>query len=103
MYQHQVCIGFNKACVVIESDEPLPLDSGPDTKLIINVINYDIKRAHAKLQSYAKLLCKDVPETSLLSLHAINHQIPLIDESKIYSQDVQKPSGLKGLRNMMLI
>ena len=28
MYQHQVCIGFNKAHVVIGSDEPLPLDSG---------------------------------------------------------------------------
>ncbi len=87
MYQHQVCIGFNKARVVIGSDEPLPLDSGPDTKLMINAIDYesdDIKKARAKLQSYAEPLCKDVPETSLPPLHAINHQIPLIDENKIY-------------------
>ena len=68
MYQHQVCIGFNKACVVIGSDEPLPLDSGPDTKVMISALDYesdDIKNACTELLEYAEPLCKDVPETTL--------------------------------------
>jgi hypothetical protein len=68
MYQHQVCIGFNKARVVIGSDKPLPLDLGPDTKLMISALDYesdDIKNARAELLEYAEPLCKDVPETTL--------------------------------------
>jgi len=44
----------------------------------------DIKNARAELQEYAEPLCKDVPETSLPPLRAVNHQIPLINENKIY-------------------
>jgi hypothetical protein len=35
MYQHQVCLGFNPARVVVGSDEAMPLKSGLDTKLMV--------------------------------------------------------------------
>ena len=38
MYQHQICLGFNLARVVVESDEALPQKAGFDTKLIMSVL-----------------------------------------------------------------
>ena len=34
MYQHQVCLGFNPARVVVGSDTALVINSGIDTKLM---------------------------------------------------------------------
>ena len=38
MHQHQICIGFNPAHVVVGSNEALPLKMGRDTKLMVNAI-----------------------------------------------------------------
>ena len=34
MYQHQICLGFNPARVVVGSDTALAINSGVDTKLM---------------------------------------------------------------------
>lgn len=87
MYQHQVCIGFNPARVVIGSDPPLPLKPGPESKLMMATLTPEERRVELvreELQQYAAPLCKDVHETELPPLRAINHTIPLIDENKMY-------------------
>lgn len=88
MYQHQICLGFNPARVVIGSDEPLPLKAGLDTKLMAAMIDTPeekrIESVRENLRKYADPMCKEVHETDLPLFRAINHTIPLIDESKIY-------------------
>ena len=39
MYQHQVCLEFNPAWVVIGTDNALPIKKGADTKLIVQTID----------------------------------------------------------------
>jgi hypothetical protein len=87
MHQHQICIGFNPARVVIGSDEPLPLKAGDDTKLMVHTLSPDDQKigiAREELRQYADPLCKEVSETELPPLRVINHSIPLIDDSKTY-------------------
>ena len=88
MYQHQVCLGFNPARVVVGSDVALPLKAGVDTKLLVSMMNPEDKRIESvreELRQYADPICRDISETDLPPFRAINHTIPLIDESKIYS------------------
>ena len=87
MYQHQVCLGFNPARVVIGSDEPLPLKAGLDTKLMVSMLTPEEKQVESvreELRQYAEPLCKEMDETDLPPLRVINHTIPLIDESVTY-------------------
>ena len=87
MHQHQVCIGFNPARVIIGSDEPLPLKVGNDTKLMVHALSPEeqsIENAREELREYAEPLCREMSETDLPPLRAINHTIPLIDEMKTY-------------------
>jgi len=87
IYQHSVCVGLNPARVIIGSDKPLPLKSGPETKFVvqsIDVTSDEIEAARIELQKYDDPLCKDVSETELPPLRAINHTIPLIDMNKVY-------------------
>jgi len=56
------------AVVVIGSDEPLPLKTGNDTKLMVHAMLLEDKavdQAHEELRCYADPLCKEVHETSL--------------------------------------
>lgn len=87
MYQHELCLGFNPARVVIGRVEALPLKAGPDTKLMVSMLTPEdraIESAREELRQYAEPICREVWETDLPPLRAINHTIPLIDESKIY-------------------
>ena len=87
MHQHKVCIGFNPARIIIGSDEPQPLKMGTDTKLMVHALtpeDQSIEDAREELRRYAEPLCKEMSETDLPPLRAINHTIPLIDESKTY-------------------
>ena len=88
MYQHEVCLGFNPARVVIGRDVAGPLKAGPDTKLMVSMLTpeeREIEAAREELRQYADPICREVWETDLPPFRAINHTIPLIDESKIYS------------------
>ena len=87
MHQHQVCIGFNPARVIIGSDVSQPLKVGTDTKLMVHAVTpeeRDIEDARDELRRYTDPLCKEMAETDLPPLRAINHTIPLIDEKKTY-------------------
>ena len=87
MHQHQVCVGFNPARVIIGSDESQPLKVGTDTKLMAHSITPEeqtIENARDELRRYTEPLCKEMSETDLPPLRAINHTIPLIDEKKTY-------------------
>jgi hypothetical protein len=85
--QHQVCIGFNPARVVIGSDSALPMKPGMDTKLMAAGMTPEDKIVDARneLSQYAEPLCKEMHETSFPPLRDINHTMPLIDETKTYS------------------
>ncbi|KAF8800848.1 hypothetical protein BYT27DRAFT_7262577 [Phlegmacium glaucopus] len=87
MHQHQVCLGFNPARVVIGSDESQPLQAGPETRLMIHALTpeeQDEEKVQEELRQYAEPLCREVHETDLLPFRVINHTIPLIDESRTY-------------------
>ena len=88
MYQRQVCLWFNPARVVVGSNVALPLKAGLDTNLMVEMIDNleekQIESVREHLRQYADLICKEVHETDLPPFHAINHTLPMIDESKIY-------------------
>ena len=93
MHQHQLCLGFNPAWVVIGSDEPQPLKMGmiPNSWCMhcqwrINVLLMRVKNSVAMLSPYvyAEPLCKEAGETDLPPFRVINHTIPLVDEHKTY-------------------
>ena len=73
--------------MVIGSDTTLPMKLGADTKLMAHSVAFDsdkVEAAQEELRRYAEPLCKEVGETDLPPLRAINHTIPLIDENKTY-------------------
>ena len=87
LYQHKVCLGFNPARIIIGHDEALPLRVSPDTRLLVHSLSMgdqQLEAAREELRKYAEPLCKEVHETDLPPFRAINHTIPLIDETKIY-------------------
>ena len=87
LFQHRVTVGLNPACVVVGSDEPLPI-RGDDVARIasraVELLEENLEKARAELVEYARDLCKELDETDLPPFRAINHEIPLIDENKIY-------------------
>jgi len=87
MFQHQVLLGFNLTSVVIKSPTTLPLKGDQITVLAsrtMDVVNARLEDLHKMLRAYAGPICKDALQTPLPPLWAINHTIPLIDESKVY-------------------
>ena len=66
MYQHQVCLGFNPARVVVGSDTALAISSGVDTKLMSAGITPEEQRledVREELRQYTEPLCKEMHET----------------------------------------
>ena len=87
MFQHQICLGFNPARVVVGSDIALAIRSGADTKLMTAGITLEerlLDDVREDLKRYAEPLCKEMHETGFPPLRDINHTIPLVDESKTY-------------------
>ena len=87
MHQHQICIGFNPARIIIGSELMLLLKLGTDTKRMVHSVtmeDQDIEAAQEELCQYAAPLCKEVLNAELPPFRNINHTIPLIDEEKTY-------------------
>ena len=87
MYQHSVTIGLNPPRIIIGSETSLPIQGGGTLKLAsrsMQVVEDEVAATRALLIEYAKPLCRKASESPLPPLRAINHQIPLIDENKIY-------------------
>jgi hypothetical protein len=89
LYQHRVQHGFNDSRVHIGSAEPLPLRGERISKVssrLMDLVETDIERCSKHVQDYARSLqlFQTAAEAPFPPLRAINHEIPLIDESKIY-------------------
>jgi len=87
LYQHQVAIAFNPSRVVVGSREPLEI-KGPDVMTIksaaADLLDEGLETLRIRLRKEAEDLCPDTSKTELPPIRAVNHTIPLIDESKIY-------------------
>ncbi|PIL26323.1 hypothetical protein GSI_12079 [Ganoderma sinense ZZ0214-1] len=87
-YQHRVLTGFNPTKVVIGSTMPLAIE-GKQARVLesraAEMFEDRLEAARAKLREYAAPICKEASDSPLPPLRAINHAIPLKDESKIYS------------------
>ena len=71
LYQHQVCLGFNPAHVLVGSDRALPLDGVSitlTTSCAVVLENSEMDRVCKFLMDYVDPLCKDASETKLPSL-----------------------------------
>ena len=101
LFQHKIALGFNPSHVAIGSASALPL-VGNDVAVIASraaeLTAPSLEKLRGELVKYADDICKDALETPLPPLRAVNHSIPLIDESKIYSWRPSKcPDALKPL------
>ena len=77
---------MNPARILIGCDEAMPICSDSNAKPLLNAMapDSDIESAWEQLMAYAEPLCRNVDETELPPLRAINHTILLIDENKTY-------------------
>ena len=80
-------MGINPHRLIIGSDILLSIEVPGvaclmSRSLAVHEENLDQIREH--LCEYAKPLCRSAGETPLPPLHAINHEIPLIDHDRIY-------------------
>src|SRR5882762_5170248 len=97
MFQHQVLLGFNPTQVAVKSAISLPLKGNQVTML--SSLATDLTEVRlSQLREYASDICKTAVETPLPPLRAINHTIPLIDETKTFPWRPSKcPAPLRPL------
>ncbi|KLO07353.1 hypothetical protein SCHPADRAFT_917267 [Schizopora paradoxa] len=99
---HKVMLTMNPSQIVIGSTTATPL-TGPDVATIqsraAELAEPTLEALHTELMEYATPICKEVIDTPLPPLRAINHQTPLINKMKTYSWRPSKCSEpLKPLR-----
>jgi hypothetical protein len=89
LYQHKVGYRLNLPVFKVGSRLPVEIQGKNIEKLQSNaaqMVEHDLDRVHEHLHAYAesKGLYADPRTSTLLLLRAINHEISLIDEGKIY-------------------
>ncbi|KAI0328361.1 hypothetical protein GY45DRAFT_1347202 [Cubamyces sp. BRFM 1775] len=88
LFQHKISLGLNPTSVVVSSATCLPIE-GKQVRVLqshaAEVLDDHLESARRELREYASSICKEASDSPLPPLRAINHRIPLIDESKIYS------------------
>jgi hypothetical protein len=87
LFQHKVTFGVNPPRVVVGSTPSLEMCGDGVTTLAsrsMSLYKDNLEKIQEELRQYARPLCKKASETALPPLRAINHQIPLINKSKIY-------------------
>ncbi|GJJ10378.1 hypothetical protein Clacol_004604 [Clathrus columnatus] len=88
IFQHSVLLGLNPSCVLIESEDPLPLEGESITTIqsaAMEILESELDRLRYELKQEAADLYISVDDTTLPPLQAVNHTIPLIDKHKVYS------------------
>src|ERR1700761_6684453 len=99
IFQHQILIGMNPTRVVVGSDSPLEM-RGAEISMIrsaaADLFEQDLSKIREMLKKEAADLCPDPAEADLPPFRAVNHTIPLKDESKVYRWRPSKcPEPLK--------
>lgn len=87
IFQHKVIIGMNPTHVAVGSDAPLPLEGTEVTTIVsaaADLYQTELDKFRNMLKDEGQDLCPDTANTSLPPLRTINHQIPIMDKSKIY-------------------
>ncbi|KAI0794515.1 hypothetical protein C8Q74DRAFT_1194175, partial [Fomes fomentarius] len=100
-FQHRVLAGLNPTRVIVGSNSPLPVE-GKQVRVLesraASVFADHLDAARQELRQYAQPICMDASDSPLPPLRAINHTIPLKDESKIYSWRPSRcPDALRAL------
>ncbi|KNZ71867.1 hypothetical protein J132_05692 [Termitomyces sp. J132] len=100
IYQHRVTFGLNPAWVIVGSTVAAPMVEGIGVSRLasraMKAYEENLELVRQELLDYAAPLCKEAGDTPLPLLRAINHEIPLIDEEKIYPwQPSRCPEALK--------
>ena len=100
IYQHKVTFGLNPSRVMIGSAAAVPMIEGANVAKLSSgsMIKYErnLEEIRIELREYAAPLCKPAGDTPLPPLRAINHEIPLIEENKIYPWHPSRcPEALK--------
>ncbi|EJF55667.1 hypothetical protein DICSQDRAFT_12111, partial [Dichomitus squalens LYAD-421 SS1] len=99
LFQHQVAIGLNPTRVSIGSLSPVDI-RGEDVAVVssaaADLLEDELEKIREQLKREAADLCQDGANAELPPLREINHTIPLIDETKVYSWRPSKcPEALK--------
>ncbi|CCA74791.1 hypothetical protein PIIN_08760 [Serendipita indica DSM 11827] len=84
LYQHKGVIGFNPTRLAFESIEALPIEGkevATIASLAASVLNNSLEEVREMLRKEAADLCRPAEETPLPPFRAINHRIPLKNES----------------------
>jgi len=103
LYQHQALVGLNSSRLIIGCKEPKEM-RGPQVSVLesraTEVYEESLEKVRRYLHELAQPLCPEGGATALPPFRAINHSIPLIDESKIYPWRQSKcPEAMRGLWN----
>lgn len=87
LYQYKVAMGFHLLQIAIGTTKAAPID-GIQVAVIpskaADILEGQLEILRRQLQEEARDLCKNITETPLPPLRAVNHTIPLIDEGKVY-------------------
>ncbi|RPD70279.1 hypothetical protein L226DRAFT_444096, partial [Lentinus tigrinus ALCF2SS1-7] len=102
LYQHKVHLSMNPTKVVIGSKKSLPMAGAAQVRSLescaVDLFQDRLEAARQELRQYAEPICRDTSDAPLPPLRAINHTIPLKDESKIYHWRPSKcPDALREL------
>ncbi|KAF8585592.1 hypothetical protein K439DRAFT_1615871 [Ramaria rubella] len=87
LFQHKVLMGFNPYQLAVRSKEAMPIEGNEVAHVssrMVDLAEENLEKLWKELRECATDICEDAIETPLPLLRAINHTIPLIDESKIY-------------------
>lgn len=99
IYQHRIVVGMNPIRVAVGSATALPMQGEEVTHIssaVAELVEDQLDPIRHMLQREAMDLCPDTAQTGLPPLRAVNHTIPLIDESRIYSWRPSKcPEALR--------
>ncbi|KAJ7808641.1 hypothetical protein B0H14DRAFT_3482147 [Mycena olivaceomarginata] len=85
LFQHKVAVGFNPTRVVIGSMTPQSLEGDTMVKIIsaaAEVLDGRYEDLRRKIRAEVADLCQDPAQTALPPFRAVNHIIPIIDDTK---------------------
>jgi hypothetical protein len=87
IFQHQIQYSLNPPVLVVHSNVPKKVEGERVARLqslAAGKLEDMLERARSELMTYALPICAKAGDTGLPPFRAVNHEIPLVDETKIY-------------------